>query len=429
MNSRSIVNYAMVGWISVCVIPMLVRGGEAAEPSGQRLRAIIAAYWTDLLKTHPMEATIFVGDQRFSDRLDDPSVEAYQHWLDRLEATQTALNAIDPKGLSDDERLDREILHSTIQSRLQARRFGDHLVPLAPIVRYASDLHFPDLHLLFAQLGEFHPASTRGDFENYLLRLKAFPGQADAIIATLKQGMAEGRLAPRVVMPKVLAQLRSLSKPGTLESPLWAIVPRLPGDWPDADRQAMKARIKQAIEQDVAPAYARLADFVETVYVPACPDRVRLCATADGAAHYAFLVRDYTTTDLNPDQIHAIGLAEMARTRAAMESIRREVRFPGDAKAFFARMRTDPRFKNRSEQQILDGHRAITATMEANLPRLFGRLPRIPLEVRAFEPIRAKSSPTGEYYPAASDGSRPGIFFVNTSDSTGRPTYTMQTLA
>src|SRR5271157_759704 len=429
MNSRSIVNYAMVGLLSVCVIPTLAQGGEDTGPSGQRLREIIAAYWTDLLKTHPLEATVLVGDQRFSDRLDDPSVEAYQHWLDRLEATQTALNTNDPKTLSADERLDREILRSTIQSRLQARRFGDHLVPLAPIVRYASDLHFPDLHLLFAQLGEFHPASTRGDLENYLLRLKAFPQLADAIIATLKQGMAEGRLAPRVVMPKVLAQLRSLSKPGALGSPLWAIVPRLPGDWPDADRQAIKARIKQAIEQDVAPAYARLADFVETVYLPACPDCVGLCATADGAAHYAFLVRDYTTTDLTPDQIHAIGLAEMARTRAAMESIRRKVRFPGDAKAFFARMRTDPRFKNRSEQQILDGHRAIIATMEANLPRLFGRLPRIPLEVRAFEPIRAKSSPTGEYYPAASDGSRPGIFFVNTSDPTGRPTYTMQALA
>ena len=105
------------------------------------------------------------------------------------------------------------------------------------------------------------------------------------------------------------------------------------------------------------------------------------------------------------------------------------MKFDGDLKAFFAQMRTDERFKNRSDQQILDGHRAIIATMESNLPQLFGRLPRIPLEVRAFEPIRAKSSPTGEYYPAASDGSRPGIFFVNTSDPTSRPTYTMQALA
>ncbi len=285
--------------------------------------------------------------------------------------------------------MDREILYEVIQSRLEAQRFGDHLVPLAPIVRYASDLHFPDLHLLFAQLGEFQPAATRGDLENYLLRLRAFPRLAEAIIATLKQGMAEGRLAPRVVMPKVVAQLRSLSKPGAHGSPLWAIVSRLPADWPDTERQAIAARIEQAIDRDVAPAYVRLADFVEHVYVPACPDRVGLCATADGAAHYAFLVRDYTTTDLTPDQIHAIGLAEMDKTRAAMDAIRREVGFPGDAKAFFARMRTEPRFKNTSEQQILAGHRAIIANMETNLPRLFGHLPRIPLEVRAFEPIRA----------------------------------------
>ena len=302
-------------------------------------------------------------------------------------------------------------------------------MPLAPIVRYASDLHFADLHLLFAQLGEFHPASTRGDLENYLLRLKAFPTLVDRIIATLKQGMAENRMSPRVVMPKVVTQLRSLSRAKAEESPFWAIVPRLPDDWPEADRQAISARIKQAIEKDVAPAYARLADFVETTYLPACPDRVGLCAEPDGAAHYAWLVRDYTTTDLTPDQIHAIGLAEMAKTLEAMEAVRKQVKFDGDLKAFFAQMRTDERFKNRSDQQILDGHRAIIATMESNLPRLFGRLPKIPLEVRAFEPIRAKSSPMGEYYPAASDGSRPGIFFVNTSDPTSRPTYTMQALA
>ena len=179
---------------------------------GQRLREIIAAYWTDLLKTHPLEASIFVGDHRFSDRLDDSSVEAYDAWLDRLDSTRDALADISPESLTPQERLDREILLTTIEHRLQAHRFGDHLVPLAPIVRYASDLHFADLHLLFAQLGEFHPASTRGDLENYLLRLKAFPALVESIIGTLKQGMAENRMSPRVVMPRVVAQLRSLEQ-------------------------------------------------------------------------------------------------------------------------------------------------------------------------------------------------------------------------
>ena len=224
--------------ISISVIATFARGGESIGPAGQRLREIIAVYWTDLLKTHPLEATIFVGDQRFSDRLDDPTVEAYQSWLDRLESTQQALHAIDPKSLTADERLDRGILDAVIRSRLEARRFGNHLVPLAPIVRYATDLHFPDLHLLFAQLGEFHPASTRGDLENYLLRLKTFPRMVDAIIATLKQGMAKGRMPPRVVMPKVVAQLRSLGKPGATKVPSgrWSRGCRPTGPTPNARR-------------------------------------------------------------------------------------------------------------------------------------------------------------------------------------------------
>lgn len=402
---------------------------DESRVSSPRLREIVAAYWTDLMRTNPIEATIFVGDQRFRDRLDDPSVEAYDRWLERLRATKEALGNLQVAGLSADERLDREILSGMIEARLASRRFGDHLIPLAPVERYASDLHFDDLHLLFAQLGEFQPASTRGDLEDYLLRLKGFPALAGRIIGVLERGITEKRTAPRVVMARIVAQLRSLGKPRAEESPLWAIIPRLPADWPEADRRAIAARVKAAIEGEVAPAYAKLADYVEKTYAPACMDRVGLCETVDGAAHYAFLVRSYTTTDLTPDRIHEIGLAEMAKTREAMEIIRREVKFGGDLKSFFAHMRTERRFKNDSGASILEGHRAIIATMEASLPRLFGRRPRIPLEVRAFDPVRAKSSPTGEYYPAASDGSRPGIFFVNTSDPTIRPTYTMQSLA
>ncbi|MFO0890536.1 MAG: DUF885 domain-containing protein [Isosphaeraceae bacterium] len=402
---------------------------EATKAAGRRLRQVISGYWNDLIRTHPLEASILVGDHRFGDRLDDPSPEAYESWLDRLDSTRDALNEIDPGALSAEEALDREILLLAIEDRLQSQRFGDHLVPLAPILRYSCDLHFADLHLLFAQLGEFQPASTRGDVENYLLRLKAFPTVAGKIIETLRRGISEKRLAPRVVMPRVVAQLRSLGAARPEASPFWAIVPRLPDDWPESELAAVRKRLAAAIVNDVAPAFSRLAEFVEKTYLPACPDRVGLAAEKDGAEHYAFLVRSYTTSDLTPNQIHDIGLAEIRRTRLAMEEVRRRVGFPGELKAFFEQLRTDSRFKNASEDSILRGHRAIIATMEANLPRLFGRLPRTPLEVRAFEPIRARSSPTGEYYPAASDGSRPGIFFVNTSDPTSRPTYTMQALA
>jgi uncharacterized protein (DUF885 family) len=420
----------IVGWIGLVMMGSVsVSAGAADEPAGARLRAAIARYWDDQLRSHPLEATIFVGDHRRAGHLDDPSVGAFTAWLDRLRATRAELGAIEPASLTPGERIDREVLLSTIDGRLDSVKFGDHFVPFAPIVRYATDLHFDDLHLLFAQLGEFQPTATAGDLETFLQRLKSFPVLADQLIALLRQGMAEDRVSAKVVVPKVVKQLRSLSNPRAEEGPLWAIVGRFPAEWSQADRKERTDRVRQTIESEVAPAFARLADFVAKTYVPACRDSVGLCDTTDGAAHYAFLVRSYTTTSLSPDQIHQIGLTEMAKNRAKLEAIRQKVGFQGDLKAFFARMRTDPRFKNRTEQEILDRHRAIVSEIKANLPRLFGRVPADPLEVRPFDPVRARSSPAGEYYPAASDGSRPGIFFVNTSDPTTRPTYTMQALA
>jgi len=406
-----------------------VRADPPNEPASQRLKTVIDRYWADQIRTHPLEASIFVGDHRGGDRLDDPSTPAYRAWLDRLRATRTEVNAIDPLDLSSEARIDREVLIATIDARLEAAKFDDHLIPLAPILRYATDLHFDDLHLLFAQLGEFQPTAATGDLDNFERRLKSFPILADRLIVLMRQGMAERRVPPKVVMPKVVAQLRALGNARAEESPLWTIIGRLPSDWDQFRHQEITDRVKQAIETHVAPAYARLADFVEKTYIPACRDSVGLSETADGPAHYAFLVRWYTTTNLGPDQIHQIGLSQMATNRAQMEEIRRKVDFAGDLKAFLSHMRTDQRFGNRTEQEILERHRAIVAEMQANLPRLFSRLPDVPLEVRAFDPVRARSSPMGEYYPPAADGSRPGIFFVNTSQPATRPTYTMQALA
>jgi uncharacterized protein (DUF885 family) len=415
---------SLVAWFSVPV-----PAGADDGPAGNRLGSVIERYWDDQLRTHPVEATIFVGDQHHAGQLDDPSLENLQAWLDRLRATRAELSAIDRVDLRPGDRIDREILLQAIDDRLESVKFGDHFIPFAPIVRYAPDLHFDDLHLLFAQLGEFQPTTTIGDLELFLKRLKSFPALGDRLIALLQQGIVENRLPPRAVMPKVVAQLRGLSKPLAVESPLWAYVGRLPPGLSPSDRRDITERVKQAIEIDVAPTYARLAEFVEKTYMPACRPSTGLCATADGAPHYAFLVRWYTTTSLSPDQIHEIGRTEMAKNRTQMEEIRQKVGFGGDLKAFLTHVRTAPQFKNRTEVEIIDRHRAIIDEIKTNLPRLFGRTPADALEIRPFEPVRARSSPAGEYYPAAADGSRPAIFFVNTSEATIRPTYTMQALA
>ncbi len=141
--------------------------------------------------------------------------------------------------------------------------------------------------------------------------------------------------------------------------------------------------------------------------------------------HYAYRARSFTTTSLSPEQIHEIGLAEMARIREAMEAIRKKVEFQGDLKAFFQHLKADPKLKNQSETEILSRYRAIFEAIDAKLPELFGHLPRTDYGIRPIEAYRAKAAAAGYYYPAPEDGTRPGYFYVNTSDPTSRTTYTM----
>ncbi len=362
---------------------------RAEEKPSERLREVIATYWNDLLKTHPIEATLYVGDHKYDDRLNDPSLDTYYGWLNRLKKTREALEAIDPKTLSTDEKIDREVLMGMIDDRVALEPFGDQYIPLVQIVRASTDVRSDDLHLVFTQLGEFHPANTAGDVENFTRRLRAFPKLVDGLIGVLQRGINERRTPPRLVAARVLTQLQSLSEPDVSAHPLWMYTKRLPDDWNEAKRIAAVDEVRDALKNEVIPAYRRLAGFFAKTYLPACRESIGLIANPDGKAHYALLVRHYTTTDLTPEQIHQMGLEEVAKTCAEMEKIRQQVGFEGDLKSFFVHVRTDPKFKNATQTAILEGHRKIVAEMAANLPKLFGRLPETPVEVRAFDPIRA----------------------------------------
>ncbi|MFO0909569.1 MAG: DUF885 domain-containing protein [Isosphaeraceae bacterium] len=411
---------------------------QADEPAtaDRALAKAVEHYWPDLLKRHPVEATLFVGDHRFDDRVNDASPAAHDAWIahlqsyaDELRASLAPTDAAGKPRRSQQDQVNLETLARMYFDRLELARFGDNLIPLTQLWRTPTDIHSDDLHLAFAELGQFHPAATIGDVANFVRRLESFPKMVDGLIATMKLGVARQRVPARVVADRVVIQLESLADPKVESHPLWGFASRLPEDWPDSERNAAKERVRNALAKSVIPAYARLAAYTKNEYRPACREQVGLSATPDGAEHYAFLVRHYTTTDLTPDQVHDLGLQQVARVRTAMEAIRREVGFDGTLTAFLAHVRDDPKLKNTSGPGIVARHREILEEMRRNLPKLFGRLPVSDFEVREFDPVRAKSSPAGEYLPMPADGSRPGIFFVNTLDPPSRPVWTMQALA
>src|SRR5262249_23558172 len=159
-----------------------------------------------LLRRHPLEATISVGDHRFDDRLNDPSPEVFDAWLAHLRTTKERLRLVTPPsgpsvpGFSQEDRIALRVLSAAVRDRIALALYGDHLMPLAQLLRSPTDVRSEDLHLLFAQLGEYQPASTAGDVENFVRRLKAFPKLADGLIAMMKRGLAENRVPPRVAM-------------------------------------------------------------------------------------------------------------------------------------------------------------------------------------------------------------------------------------
>lgn len=393
-------------------------GGEGTDSPSGKLKALFAEYWDDELRSGPLEAT-FLGDHRYDDRLADLSEAAHEARLKRDREHRQVLGRIDAEQLSADERIDREVLLFTLDDRIEGEFFRGRLIPIT---------QQEGIHLTFAQSVNFHPTATVGDLENYVRRLQAFPLAVDQTIALMRQGMAEKRTPPRITMAKVVPQLRDLAPGKPEESPLWGIVAKLK-DWSEADRTHAADAVRQAIADKVSPAYAKLATFVETEYLPACRDIVGLWDSPDGDMHYAYRARSFTTTKLSPEQIHEIGLAEMARIRQAMEAIRKQVGFSGDLKAFFQNLKDDPKLKNQSEPEILGRYRAIFEAIDAKLPELFGHLPRTDYGIRPIEAYRAKAAAAGYYYPAPEDGSRSGYFYVNTSDPTSRTTYTMQALA
>ena len=410
--------FAAVLLTALPVLADLLSG--SAEPSPkQRLQAIFVEYWDDELKADPINAT-YLGDHRFDDRLPDPSLEARAVRVKRWGDFRKRLTAIDPKSLSPDSRIDFEVLLYTLEDRLAGEAFRGFLIPFT---------QQEGLHLAFAQNVNFQPSATSGDFENYVRRLNGFPEAVEATIVLMKQGMAEKRVPPKVTMAKVVPQLRALATAKPADSPLRGIVDKIPTDWPLAERKRTTDAIDSAIETRVSPAFKRWADFLEAEYLPACRETVGLWATPDGPSHYAYLVKSFTTTDITPDQVYEIGLVEVAKTRRAMDEIRKKVGFSGDLDAFLTHLRTDPKFRNVSPDEMMARYRGILSTVDAKLPELFGKLPKTDYGLKAIEAYRAKSAAAGYYYPFPEDGSRPGYFYVNISEPDKRTTFSMQALA
>ncbi|HYW14908.1 MAG TPA: DUF885 domain-containing protein [Allosphingosinicella sp.] len=378
------------------------------------------------LRRNPVNATAR-GDLRYADRLGDFLSDAYYEGeRESARSDLAALAAIDRDSLSADERVAYDVFKW--QRAMDLRGLEGELFAAAS-VRPVD--HFNGFHTFFAELSSgqgIAPYKTVKDYENGLARVDDFVALADGAIARMEQGLAAGVVQPRLVMANVVEQLDAMLAEGIEGSSFYRPVANFPAEVPEADRPRLKAAYARSISTKIRPAVTRLRDFIREIYLPRARPTVGLQDMKGGPALYRHLVALSTTTDMSPDQIHRIGLSEVARIQAEMETVKAQVGFKGTLQQFFEHIRTDPKFKPKSREALQQGYVAIGKRLDSTLPKMFSTIPRTPLEIRPVPALTEKGAARGSYQSGTTDGSRPGVFYFNAYDLPSRTIPTMETL-
>ncbi len=390
----------------------------SAKPLAQQLTELYAAEWETTLREAPTFAS-HLGDLRYNDRWSDVSLAAIERRHAHQQEVLASLKAIDASGLPAADRLNYGLFKHQIEIDLAEYPFRWWLAPLNQREGIQDENSLAD-SLRF---------QTVKDYEDWVARLKAFPAYMDQTIALMRRGIAEKIVQPKVVMRRVPDQIKRQIVEDPAESLYYKPLKKFPDEVAAADRERLETAAQQAIAEGVVPAYKRFHAFFTEEYLPACFDQVGAWQLPRGEEFYALRCRVYTTTSLSPDEIHAIGLAEVSRIREEMEAIQKKVGFEGTFQQFLESLRTDKRHYYETPEELMSGYLALCKRIDPQLTKLFRKLPRIPYGLEPIPQHIAPDTTTAYYRPPAADGSRAGTYFVNLYRPEMRPKYEMEALS
>ena len=421
-----VLSAALSGCASQPPAPAASPDATAAVPAadaGPALHALFERYFEDTLRLNPLLAT-YIGDHRYDDQLPNSLGPQFRAEVQALNARYLAeAQAFDVAQLSPADRISHAIFVHERERMRDAERFPAHTLPLNQAGSLLTTM---------AALGSgtnAQPFATAEDYDNWLKRLGGMVVWMDQAIVNMREGVARGVVQPRPVMEKVLVQLEAMVVERPEDSLFFAPVRAFPEGVAPADRERLTAAYAATLRDEVLPAFRRLRDFVRDEYLPKTRSTVAWSALPDGEAWYALHVQEHTTTTLTPEEIHKVGLGEVARILGEMDQVRRTVGFEGDLEAFFTHLETDPQFYFTKGEDLLAGYRELKVRIDAALPKVFSVFPKADYELREVEAFRAQSAAGAYYQQPSADGSRPGIFYVNTYNLKAQPKFGMETLS
>jgi len=390
-------------------------------PDRERLHQLLDLHWRYAMEESPEFAT-YAGWPGQDHRWTDLSLPAIERRNRELEIPERVLGTIDRDALLSADRLHYDLFRRNVREGLEGRRFKAEYIPITQMQGPQQDVA---RFLMLAASG----AATTAAFEDMLARLLAVPVLLEQTTALMRRGLETGITPPRVTLRDVPSQISSQAPDEATQSPLLRAFDRFPESVPEADQARLRREAARVYEAEAGPAFRALHEFFATEYLPQTRETIALREAPDGEAWYAFLVRQSTTTDLAPEQIHRIGLEEVARIRGLMERVVADSGFEGGFAEFVEFLRTDARFFFERAEDLLAAYRDIAKRADPELVRLFGRLPRLPYGVRPVPAYAEKSQTTAYYEPGSPEAGRPGYFYANTYDLRARPKWEMEPLA
>jgi uncharacterized protein (DUF885 family) len=395
---------------------------DSAAPDLEARRAtlnnLIKEQWEYTMRTSPEWASM-LGDKRYNDKWSDFSqagidadIKASGDFLKRFEA-------LDTTGFPLQEQLNRELMVRQLRQNVDGARFKDWEMPLAQ----NSGIHI-DGPLVVSALS----FETVKDYEDYIKRLHALPKLFDQTRAQMDNGVRDKLMPPKFLIPKIVKQCEDVAAMKPADSPYAEPIKKFPKEFSEADKARLSKEILAAVKNDITPAYKKLAVYTKTKYLPHGRKDVGMWSLPDGAARYTFKAKSSTTTEMTPEQIHQLGLSEVARIEAQMLETAKKLGY-SDLKTFNKAVSDNPALHPKSRQQIIDLYQKYTDQMYTQLPAQFGVLPKGKVEIKQVEEFREKGAAGASYMPGSPDGKRPGRVMVNTGDFEHRSVIGIETTA
>ena len=391
---------------------------DAGLNDSERFAEIVKMTYEYTMLSYPEFAT-YLGDPRGQDRWSDQSEAAVRQREQDIKTLVAALENIDRESLSATEQVNYDLLYDGRIRDIEGQQFPSDFMPVNQMGGVQQDI---------AQMMAISRPKNAEDYANMVARLEKTPQVVDQTIAWMRKGMAAGVTPPAITLRDVPQQIRNQLVDEASQSPLLAAFQKFPANVDSLQQDSLKKQAEAAFSEKIAPAFEKLLAFVENEYLPAARTSIAMRDLPNGEAWYAYNVKQRTTTDLTPEQIHQIGLSEVKRIRAEMDELIESTGFEGSFEDFLVFLRTDPQFYHTTKEGLLREYRDIAKRADPELMKLFGKLPRTPYGVIPVPSYAEKSQTTAYYQPGSVAAGRPGNFFANTYALDTRPRWEMEAL-